>query len=221
MVDNGYLAHSTTVPPIKTTVKRSEIRFSAWLESMRKDVECTFGILKGRWQILKTGIRLFGVKAADEVFLTCCALHNWLLEIDGLDNEWQAGVPGYWEQATPTEDDDDDTTALTAASTSCPDAIWRLRHPIERRNYDSSGMGPGEDVMQDDVYMDTCINNFEGTITGSIDNDAGNLDTPILVRHLKLHEFRKKLVTHFDIAFKKNELQWPRRLIRCQPPTNP
>jgi DDE superfamily endonuclease len=55
---------------------RSKIWFSAWLESMRKDVGCTFGILKGRWRILKTGIRLFGVKAADKVFLTCCAMHN-------------------------------------------------------------------------------------------------------------------------------------------------
>ena len=87
--DNGYLLHSTTVPPIKSTNRRSEIRFSAWLESMQKDVECTFGILKGRWRILKTGICLFGVKAADEIFLTCCFWHNWLLEIDGLDKKWE------------------------------------------------------------------------------------------------------------------------------------
>jgi len=25
---------------------------------MRKDVECTFGILKGMWQILKAGVRI-------------------------------------------------------------------------------------------------------------------------------------------------------------------
>ena len=47
LVDNGYLNWSTTVPPMKITVDPAEIRFSAWLESMRKDVECTFGILKG------------------------------------------------------------------------------------------------------------------------------------------------------------------------------
>ena len=39
LVDNGYLAWSTTVPPIKTSSQKSEIRFSSWLESMRKDVE--------------------------------------------------------------------------------------------------------------------------------------------------------------------------------------
>ena len=48
IVDNGYLSWSTTVPPIKSTCQRGEIRFSEWLESIRKDVECVFGILKGR-----------------------------------------------------------------------------------------------------------------------------------------------------------------------------
>ena len=77
LVNNGYLSWSATVPPTKTTCSRAEIRFSAWLESLRKDVECTFGILKGRWRVLKMGIPLSGVQAADNIFLTCCALHNW------------------------------------------------------------------------------------------------------------------------------------------------
>ena len=58
IVDNGYLQWSTTVPPFKDSSSRAEIRFSQWLESLRKDVECTFGILKNRWRILKTGIRM-------------------------------------------------------------------------------------------------------------------------------------------------------------------
>jgi hypothetical protein len=48
LVDNGYLAWSTLVPAIKTSNSRAEIWFSSWLESLRKDVECTFGILKAR-----------------------------------------------------------------------------------------------------------------------------------------------------------------------------
>ena len=89
LVDNGYLNWPTTVPPFKRSTNRAEIRFSSWLESMRKDVECTFGILKGRWRILKTGIRLKGTDVADKIWKTCCALHNWLLEIDGLDKCWE------------------------------------------------------------------------------------------------------------------------------------
>jgi hypothetical protein len=68
IVDNGYLNWSTTVPPLKTSCNRSDIGFSKWLESIRKDVECTFGILKGCFRILKTGIRLLGQRSADNIF---------------------------------------------------------------------------------------------------------------------------------------------------------
>ena len=76
-----------------------EICWSKLLESMRKDVECTFGILKGRWRILKSGIRHQGVDAVDKIWLTCCVLHNWLLEIDGLNAKWsEISMPGSdWE----------------------------------------------------------------------------------------------------------------------------
>jgi hypothetical protein len=58
LADNGYLNWSTTMPPLKRSNDRREIRWSEWIESMRKDVECTFGILKGRFRILKSGICL-------------------------------------------------------------------------------------------------------------------------------------------------------------------
>lgn len=48
LVDNGYHKWSLTIPPFKHVCGRKELRFSQWLESMRKDVECTFGILKKR-----------------------------------------------------------------------------------------------------------------------------------------------------------------------------
>ena len=122
IVDNGYLAWSTTVPPMKNTNNRSEIRFSEWLESMRKDVECAFGILKGRWRILKHGIRLHGLLSCDRVWLTCCALHNFLLDIDGLAQLWGAeSVEGE------------------------SFAAQRLNNPAACRTRDLSGVGLGND----------------------------------------------------------------------------
>ncbi len=85
------------MPPYKITANEKERRWSHWLESLRKDVECTFGILKGRWRILKTGIRLGGVEVVDKVWKTCCALHNWLLEIDGLMESGMVAL-GYMMQ---------------------------------------------------------------------------------------------------------------------------
>lgn len=55
LVDNGYLDWSVTIPPYKLCSRTSRIRWSQWLESMRKDVECVIGILKKRWAILDKG----------------------------------------------------------------------------------------------------------------------------------------------------------------------
>ena len=124
IVDNGYLRWAVTVPPFKISRDQGELLWSQWIESIRKDVECCFGIMKGRWRILKSGIRLHGVDAADQVWMTCCALHNWLLEIDGLDEHWENGVPSSWEG---------ESGQFLAGDT--PFAINRL--------YDTSAMGAG------------------------------------------------------------------------------
>jgi hypothetical protein len=47
LVDGGYLNWSTLICPFKNTMSVKDTRWSKWAESMRKDVECTFGILKG------------------------------------------------------------------------------------------------------------------------------------------------------------------------------
>ena len=88
LVDNGYLDWSTTVPPMKDPLTYEEIRFSEWVESMRKDIECTFGIMKQQFNILKHGIRLHKIANSNKVWSTCCSLHNMLLFIDGLDKGW-------------------------------------------------------------------------------------------------------------------------------------
>jgi hypothetical protein len=125
IVDNGYLEWSSTIPPFKNSSSRSEIRFSQWLESLRKDVECTFGILKNRWRILKTGIRMHNTKVADNVWLMCCALHNMLLNVDGLSVGWQNGVPSYWQVKENGQFELSDM----------PRAIRRLISPSEVRDF--------------------------------------------------------------------------------------
>ncbi len=107
---------------------------------MRKDVECTFGILRGRWQILKTGIRLSGIDLADKIILTCCALHNRLLETDGFTSKWTNGFPkanpstqsSDWDEPLGQHDPDDFAVI--------PRAIFNLRNPVAMRSYDLSGM---------------------------------------------------------------------------------
>jgi hypothetical protein len=56
IVDNGYLNWSCMVPPFGVTNNIIEIHWWKWLKSMRKDIKCMFGILKGRWKILKARV---------------------------------------------------------------------------------------------------------------------------------------------------------------------
>lgn len=92
ITDNGYHKWSITQAPAKTRYMRVEERLSQFLESFRKDSESVFGILKGRWRVLQTGIRLHGAATADKVWLTCCALHNMLLTSDSLAEEWTGAL---------------------------------------------------------------------------------------------------------------------------------
>ncbi len=72
----------TSICPFKradsTTV---EGYFSTNLESVRKDVECTFVILKKRWRTLNNGLMYCDITVCDQNFVTCCCLHNFLLDV--------------------------------------------------------------------------------------------------------------------------------------------
>ena len=69
---------------------------------MRKDIECTFGILKGRFRILKNAIRLKYEDDIEALFRTCAVLHKILLQFDGfLNPDWLVVDPNVEE---PEED---------------------------------------------------------------------------------------------------------------------
>jgi hypothetical protein len=44
----------------------------------------------------KAGIRVHGLASANAVFKTCCAMYNWLLEVDGLNDEWEQDKSRMW-----------------------------------------------------------------------------------------------------------------------------
>ncbi len=50
------------------------------LESVRKDVECTFGILKKRWKILNDGLNNQDIQTCESIFNACCCLNNFMLD---------------------------------------------------------------------------------------------------------------------------------------------
>ena len=79
--DNGYHRWPTSISPYERAVSSTiEGYFSTNLEAVRKDVECTFGILKKSWRILNNGLDYRDMKVCEKIFVVCCCLHNFLLE---------------------------------------------------------------------------------------------------------------------------------------------
>jgi DDE superfamily endonuclease len=195
LVDNGYHRWSCTQAPGKHDLLLTELRVSQWIESFRKDVECTFGILKGRFRILKTGICLATPEAADNIWHTCCALHNMLLEVDGLHVKWTDGVPSDWEG--PLGENDPDEMRRMA-----PLAIRRLANPQEfgsqQHEIQSREPVPLVPPTQDDDSVDSsvCV--------------PCTQDGLVPVNSLTYTDFRQRLVTHFDIQWRQNKVVWPR-----------
>jgi hypothetical protein len=179
---------------MKVTQDQREIRWSKWIESLRKDVECTFGILKGRWRILKTGVRCHGVEACDKIWMTCCALHNWLLEIDGLDEQWGSEYEGDMGLH-----DQDDLSHMPPQIRA-----WLESRNLDPREFDVGGMGVGEDW------------DAGGRGGGSWSQGQQRIppehEGPVrVVRNLSLQFFRSKLVEHFDILWSQRRIVWPSR----------
>ena len=78
-------------------------------------------------------------------WLTCSSLHNWLLDVDGMDNAWVKGMHVSDWQGRAGELDTADL----------PMAVRNLHssNPILDRHYDLSGMGRGNDVPLRKILM--------------------------------------------------------------------
>ena len=80
--DNGYLRWPTSICPYMHADRTSmEGYFSTNLESVRKDVECVFGIMKKRWKVLDHGFKFRSMPICEKIFYTCCCLHNEMLDM--------------------------------------------------------------------------------------------------------------------------------------------
>ncbi|CAB1110690.1 unnamed protein product [Ectocarpus sp. CCAP 1310/34] len=100
------------IPPIKTHNTVKEHDWSRRLDNMRKDIECCFGRVKGRWRLFGVPVgnnafsqrvkgrwRLFGGdilfsarQKVDNAWFTACILHNMLHSFNRLDEMEEDGV---------------------------------------------------------------------------------------------------------------------------------
>ena len=100
IVDGGYIEWLELICGYPGTESfRTKYKFTDWIGSVRKDVECFFGILKARFRFLKNPITLQNRDDVDNVFYTCCIINNMILSYDGLDSLWEDAV--NWSNLNP------------------------------------------------------------------------------------------------------------------------
>ena len=92
--DNRYHRWCQLMCPFKTTSKAHLALWSKLLDSVRKDVERTFGAMKKRFRILKVSLLFRDAADVQNIFLTCCVLHNMLLNYDKQfeNGDFQIGI---------------------------------------------------------------------------------------------------------------------------------
>ncbi|CAB1118961.1 unnamed protein product [Ectocarpus sp. CCAP 1310/34] len=85
LVDNGYHKWQILIEPSKYPLSENDLLFSKRLDSVRRDGSASDGILKGRFRILKLAMAYQSQERIDDVFFTCCIMHNMLHTFDGMD----------------------------------------------------------------------------------------------------------------------------------------
>ena len=123
------------------------------------------------------------------------------MEIDGYDKTWENGLRSDWE----SELGDHEYNDVVRFEPNF--AMSRLNNPGEVRNYDTSGLGVGTDIFNDDTldHIDDVINETS-CVSRNVDT-SGNDFTYVF--SIDQDGFCSKLVSHFDIMFQKNMIVWP------------
>ena len=125
-------------------------------------------------------------EAINNVFWTCCILHNILLEFDGYDKRWEEDV--NWENLDPQPTNSDD-------------------------NYDADGMpmnhdDNGETSTQGNRRRILEHRSMTTRLTEAEEEELGhNIDIQV---DNSFDSKRKALINHFHLAYNRNEVNWPK-----------
>jgi hypothetical protein len=104
IVDGGYSDESWLMDPFGIGCSLEEKRYSEWVESVRKDIECAFGILKARFRLFLNPIQLHRFADIEFAWKAAIMIHNLLITYDGSDiSDWERNLD--WVNISPDVDD--------------------------------------------------------------------------------------------------------------------
>ncbi|XP_071740987.1 uncharacterized protein [Rutidosis leptorrhynchoides] len=96
VADGIYPDWATLIKAYQSPTDEPSTKFTRFQESARKDVERTFGVLQGRFNILRVPGRAWRAKKLHRILYCCVLLHNMIQEDNGfavtsLDEEYLNG----------------------------------------------------------------------------------------------------------------------------------
>ena len=153
---------------------------------MRKDVECAFGIIQGRFTILRYGTHFQSITRCDQLWLACYAMHNMLLDIDGRNENWENGTPSNWE-------------LINDSHIETPFTISKLNRDFTT-----------DELMQIQTKVDSEMEESKEDLSKKYDKYT--VDGIRVVAKMPLHLFQQCLVRHFDIRFRRKDIIWPKHM---------
>jgi hypothetical protein len=107
IADAGFLRVGCMIDPTHAFWSQDEVRWSEFLESIRKDVECFFGILKNRFRYCLGPIETRDFSVIESAFKCCAMLHNMILDYDrGFHEKCSVWENIDWETLDPDAPDD-------------------------------------------------------------------------------------------------------------------
>lgn len=187
IADGGYLEWSVIISGFGVSNNPIQYKFTDWIASVRKDVECFFGILKKRFRFLKCPISLRNQEDIDNAFWTCCIIHNMILESDGLDRLWEDGV--NWDTLNPVVDDNDSDNESNDSANNNNDN--EVMYTVTQHNPDT--FRP--------IYADALIP-IEASHSYDMDGETDEKE--------KHNNLKNLLANHLQYMYREGMLRWPR-----------
>ncbi|GKB11300.1 ALP1-like protein isoform X1 [Tanacetum coccineum] len=85
LADGIYPAWSTFVKTFSVVRDEKTLKFKRVQEAARKDIERAFGVLQGRWGIIRQPARAMQINILKRIMYCCIILHNMILEDEGFE----------------------------------------------------------------------------------------------------------------------------------------
>jgi hypothetical protein len=80
LTDGIYPQWSCFLQPIHEAQGEKLQHYTKVQEGARKDVECAFGVLQARWEIVKNPVRQWDLQTITDIMLACIIMHNMIIE---------------------------------------------------------------------------------------------------------------------------------------------